>query len=143
MHKRNGPARPNRHRGFTLIEVMIAAVIVVILASFVLPAYFEQVQRSRRADAMTSLLALQMAQEKWRANDTDYATLAELNWSGTESVDGYYAIDIPANTPATFTITASPIKSGPQHDDKCGTFAIGPDGPLYGGGYANEACWGR
>ena len=59
----------------------------------------EQVEKARRADAMTSLQQLALAQAKWRANNTAYtATLTDVwdNFDGTtaKSLDGHYTLAI-------------------------------------------------
>jgi len=45
-----------KHKGFSLIELMIVVAIVAIIVSFALPSYFDSVERSRRAEGK----ALQM-----------------------------------------------------------------------------------
>ena len=42
----------NRSQGFSLIELMIAVVIVGILAAIAIPMYSDYVTRSRRADTL-------------------------------------------------------------------------------------------
>ncbi len=127
--------------GFTLIELMIVVAIVAVVLVIALPGYQQFTQRSKRGDAKASLLEAQLAQEKWRAEDTDYGTLAELGIAA-DSISGYYTLAIVANTGSTYTITAAPKTGGPQVGDSCGTFAVNQDGPLYAG-YASADCWGR
>ena len=95
-------------RGFTLTELLVAMVLAVIMASLAYPAYQGQLHRSRRTEAIGALLALQQAQEKWRGAHAAYATLAELNGSGTVPAGQYvgygathYTIDV-ADNPARF-----------------------------------------
>ena len=65
--------------GFTMIEVMITVAIDAILAAIAYPFYAGQVEKARRADPMTSLQQLALAQAKWRANNTAYpATLSDV-----------------------------------------------------------------
>lgn len=127
--------------GFTLIETMIVVVIIAALMMIALPAYNEYSQRSRRGDAVASLLRTQFAQEQWRAEDVDYGTLAEV-WTGTDSLEGYYTLAVTASDAAGYTITAAPKTGGVQVGDACGTFAINQNGPLYTG-YASADCWRR
>lgn len=51
---RPGPG-PLQQRGFTLIEVMIAVVIVAILVAVALPAYQNSIRKSRRSEAFAAL----------------------------------------------------------------------------------------
>lgn len=100
--------------GFTLIELMIVVVIVGILAAIALPAYQDYVRKSRRSDALTEMLDIQLQQEKWRANNVKYA----LTPSSVGAVDtSYYEFRLfPTPTTNTYTITATPL--GAQLKDK-------------------------
>ena len=136
---------PHRFRpGFTLIDLLLAVVIVGILAAIAIPTFNNQLMAGRRADAIVTLTELQIAQERWRAGNVSYAaTLIDLNWPGTDSRDGFYTLDIIAPGPAGYTITATPRSGGPQTADACGIFAVDQDGPLHGAGYAGPECWKR
>ena len=104
-------------RGFSLIELMVAVVVVGILAAIAFPAYTKYVQRSRRADATATLGALQQAQERYRANQRAYTdTLSTLNFSDV-SPQGHYTIAITAAGPTGYTLTATPRTGSPQLSD--------------------------
>ena len=62
-----------RKNGFTLIELLIALVIIAILASIAIPSYESYLRKGRRVDAKNALSALQLAQEKYRGNNTAYS----------------------------------------------------------------------
>ena len=136
------------HKGFTLIELMIVVLIIGIIAAIALPAYQGYTERARRADAKTSLLEVQLAQEKFRANNPTYTTdMTDLGYTGAgnqPSKEGYYILDIPsAASAAAYTITATP--TGAQTGDDCGTFTITHDsnGESYTAGGNNSDCWNR
>ena len=126
-------------KGFTLIEVMIVVVIIGILAAVALPAYQEYAARARRADGKTALTDVQLAQEKWRANNIRYpTTLADLNMTATSEA-GHYSITLSNVTSFAFQVNAAPIGTL-QGGDRCGTFVVDQSGPDYGAG-ASQDCW--
>lgn len=131
-----------RRAGFTLLDVLIAVAIVAILASLALPNFREALQRGRRVDAIASLLGVQLAQERWRANHTAYADLADLGWTA-RSTEGYYSLRMEQTSTGGFLATAAPQADGPQQADACGMFAIDQRGPVLTTDYADATCWQR
>lgn len=132
-----------KQKGFTLIELMIVIAVIGVLAAIALPSYQDYVERARRADAKAALLSVQLAQEKYRANNVSYGTLAQIGVSAT-SADGYYTISVDAETLSgtVFQATAVPVPTGAQSGDSCGTFAVNANGAYYTG-YASQDCWSK
>ncbi len=118
--------------GFTLIELMIVVVIIGILAAIGYPSYRQYVYKSRRSDAKTALLQIQLAEEKWRANNTSYtATLSNLGFTAVGGVyyspDQYYTLTVPTATATAYTLTAT--YTGKQTaDTACKTLSIDQSG---------------
>ncbi len=108
---------PGCHRGFTLIEVMIAVAIVAILASVAYPSYVSQVQRGKRAEARSTLLeAQQFMERQYAATDQYQANLpARLQRSPAQG-SAAYNLTVTA-TVSAYTLTAVPLAS--QGSDKC------------------------
>lgn len=129
-------------RGFSLLELLIALSIVAILASITVPAYSGFVAKSRRTDAMSALLQVQLAQMRWRATHREYAdALAGLGWADAQSPDGHYRLRILRSNAGDFLVQANP--RGTQQSDACGAFAISAQGPVYLAPYAAADCWNR
>ncbi|MBY4678234.1 type IV pilin protein [Marinobacterium arenosum] len=127
--------------GFSMIELMVVVAIVAIIGAVALPSYNSYIQQSRRADAMAALFSLQIAQEKYRANNTSYgASVAAIGVAAT-SPEGYYTVAVASSAANSFVGTAAP--TGSQAGDACGTFAVDNTGPNYTGSYAAADCWER
>lgn len=128
--------------GITLIDLLTALAIVAILSAITVPSFSGLLARSRRSDAMSALLDVQLAQERWRALNLSYAeTLAALGWTSTASPDGYYRLRVTNADDSGYFVTARPV--GAQQSDRCGVFAVDAQGPAYGGDFADERCWRR
>ena len=54
-----------RGKGFTLIELMIAVVVMTLLGAIAYPLYTSQLQKSRRVAAQATLLELAARQTEW------------------------------------------------------------------------------
>lgn len=141
--------------GFTLIELMIVVAIIGILAGIAYPAYSEYVKKGRRADAKAGLMSLQLAQEKYRTNCTQYATAIGNPMScvtgnftligSTSSPDGHYTLSIVSADGAGYSLKATRLSTGAQKNDKCGDFLIDQDGNKSvanaATGYDATTCW--
>ena len=129
--------------GFTLIELMIAISIIGILASVAYPSYQDSVRQGRRADAKSTLLALQLEIEKRRANNISYANSLPVADAAAvyDSADLFYDVTYSNLGASTFTVTATPKAGTDQANDACGAFVINENGPNRNNAAA-RACWG-
>ena len=119
-----GPGSAPRRRGFTLIELMITAAIVAILAAVAYPAYTSHVRKSHRAAAQSYLMDLAQKQTQYLLDNRGYApTEAALNATTPTDVSKYYDtigfdLCIPvACPPPSFTLTATPKAGTVQASD--------------------------
>lgn len=128
----------NASKGFTLIELMIAVVIISILAGIAYPSYTEHVMKSRRADAKGALMAFANAMEKHFTVTNSYCNAATTtvgtctNATGSPTIfptqsplDGatkYYDLTVNLATATTYTLAAA--RTGAQSTDKCGTLTL-------------------
>jgi type IV pilus assembly protein PilE len=110
-------------KGFTLMELMMVVVIIGLLAAIAIPLYNGYVTRTRRADAITALQSVALAEEKARAESGSYVSEATLIGTyglkpatgNNYTVSQYYNIVITNVSASTFTAYASPI--GDQASD--------------------------
>ena len=117
---------PARARGFTFVELMFVAAIVGVVALIAVPSFMQQMRKGKRGEARVALHGLLQAQEKFRANCTQYAgaMAAADNCAGASSTlsyralseTGLYAIAIGSASDTGFS--ASAAAQGSQADDK-------------------------
>lgn len=115
-----------RGSGFTLIEAMIALVVVAILASIAYPSYDGYMKRSRRSEAQQLLAAIANREAQYLLDSRMYtnvigATGLNANterWTCTPTTaptsctNGAYTVTVVVDntaTPPTFTATASAL----------------------------------
>jgi type IV pilus assembly protein PilE len=123
-----------RAHGFTLIELMIAVVIVAIIAAIAIPAFTDAVRKSRRSDAFAALSTVQQAQERWRSNNASYAPLANTATSGnppnglglgSTSPSAYYGISLASVGATGYTAIAAAASGKSQASDAgCEVMAV-------------------
>ena len=137
---------PNRSQGFSLIELMIAVVIVGILAAVAIPMYSDYVTRSRRADGQATLM--QVAQELERCytqfskyNDNSCSVVNGDGISETSDQEFYWISASGGNlTESTFTLTATP-QNEQADDTDCTALTLTHLGEQSATGNDTDSCW--
>lgn len=136
-------------RGFSLLELMIVLCIVGILLGVALPAYQSSLIKSRRADAMATLVEVAGRQEQWRFVSDRYSDdLRELGYDSDPLVtgEGHYRIRIDACPDASlalcFRLTATPLPASPQaSDERCAALTLDARGRRGATGIDADSCW--
>lgn len=128
-----------KSKGFTLIELMMTVAILAIIIAVAVPAYNNQIQKTRRADAQSGLLDAAQALERCFTRNNTYVECDVRN----VSPDGFYHIN--ANLQVTgYLLSADPggeNASGQQDGDPCGTFTLDHRGNKSAGS-ETDRCWG-
>jgi type IV pilus assembly protein PilE len=131
--------------GFTLIELMIAVVVVGVLAAIAYPSYREQINKSRRTDAQTALLELSQFMERYYTvkgtylqSDGSAPTLPFVE-SPKDSATKYYDLSF-SSTPSSTSYTLRAVPKGTQIGDTCGTLTISNTGAK---NPTTTGCWSR
>lgn len=126
------------NRGFTLIELMIVAVVIAIIAAVALPAYNEQTRKSRRSEARSGIQQIALGQERWRANNPAYTTVIAETGGAPQAT--YYTFSLSNASATTYTITAAPAGSQTS-DTECGTFSYAFNAGAVSKLPATAGCW--
>lgn len=131
-------------RGFSLIELMVAVVIVGILASIAYPSYIEYVRSGGRADAVATLLQTSQTLERCFTQYSAYnnTNCTVTNGGTVNTVDGLYTIGVVSDA-TSYTLTATPASGSTQAADAmCTTLTLNNLGVKGSTGTATAAeCW--
>lgn len=154
-------ARRETASGFTLVELMIAVVVVALLASIALPSFMDSIRKSRRSEAFAALAQVQQAQERWRSNGSSYAesltnaangTPPGLGMASATTAKGYYTLSLSGAGASGYTVTATAVAGTSQASDgNCKVLAAQVQGGnlSHGSGSAAAAfpdanrCWAQ
>lgn len=115
----HGASLACRQNGFSLIELMIAVVIVGILAAVALPSYQNYVVKGNRAAAQAFMMDVENRQKQYLLDARSYAPdIATLGMTAPADVSGFYTVTITASaTPPAFEIKATPVAGTRQEAD--------------------------
>jgi type IV pilus assembly protein PilE len=125
--------RRSRYLGFTLAELLTALVVVAVLTAVAVPLWRVHLLRVRRTEAMTALIVLQSAQDRYFGRHARYADATQLDRPAPEglglraqSEHGYYDISLRTSDDGLgFLATARATRAAGQADDtRCVEFTL-------------------
>ncbi|HEX6549465.1 MAG TPA: type IV pilin protein [Gammaproteobacteria bacterium] len=132
-----------KHKGFTLIELMIVVAIIGIIAAIAYPSYVNSMRKGRRADGQAALTDAAQTLERCytsygRYNDTTNCTMAAtLEGAGLQSQQKFYLVTVTAPNLSTTSFTLSAAGQGIQaQDPDCSTMTLSNAGAK-----TPTACW--
>lgn len=152
-----------KQRGFTLIELMVAVVVIAIIAAVGFPSYQEYIRRGKRAEGKAHLMRAAQQMERFYSLNNCYpsntaACSTNASCGGTASSSALAlchaginahsgdsvassAYNLTVTTTAqAFTLTATPAFT----DDKCGNLGLNNAGAkTKTGSESQQYCWSR
>jgi type IV pilus assembly protein PilE len=118
-------------KGFTLLELMIAVVVVAILAAIAVPNYQSYMIKTRRAAAAACLLELSQFMERFYTvnlrydKDSNGTGVALPNTQCRTDLAGYYTFISENLAARTYILSAAPHGAQLDNDpSKCGNLTI-------------------
>lgn len=152
-----------KQRGFTLIELMVAVVVIAILAAISYPSYTEYMNRGKRAEGKAALMRAAQQMERYYSLSNCYpsntaacSTRASCGanasssalalchadvraFSGDAAAGSAYTISVTTNA-QDFTVTATPSYT----DAKCGNYTLTNTGAKGKSGTESvQNCWSK
>jgi type IV pilus assembly protein PilE len=126
--------RLHRQRGFNLIEVVVTAGIIGILASIAYPSYISHIVKSNRAAAQAVLTDIAQKESQYVLDNRAYkavsssSDLTSLGVTVPSKVTDLYTISVTVDSsaPPAYTATATPVTGGRQVSD--GTLTVNSAG---------------
>jgi type IV pilus assembly protein PilE len=141
--------KPATHKGFSLIELLIAMAIMGILVAVAMPVYTNSVIRSNRAEAKNELMQVASEQERFFSSNNTYITDATPLQTPTvadrdrTTTNGWYTISVAACAGGAITncFIATATPQGTQVADVCTTMTITNTGVRGATGSTADDCW--
>lgn len=133
-------------RGFTLLELLAALLILGVVIAVALPSYLDSVRKGRRSEAFAALADVQQRQERHRSNQPTYAvSLTDprtavppgLEMTGAVTSTGLYELSLADVSTTGYVAAAYGVTGAAQESDTpCRALAVRHTGGnvRYGGG---------
>ncbi|HOB46521.1 MAG TPA: type IV pilin protein [Zoogloea sp.] len=138
----------HRQAGLTLIELMIAVVIVGILAAVGYASYSNYIVKSKRSQAEACLQEAAQFMERFYTTNLRYDLTANgdavslPNTACVQDMRGNYSLSVSTVSANAFVLQATPNGNQALQDTQCGTLSLSQNGTkTISGGGTVSSCW--
>jgi type IV pilus assembly protein PilE len=146
-----------RGAGFTLIEVMVVLVILMILVRLAYPNYARTINKTRRIEAQVAMIEAIQEQERYYTQHNTYVAFSSAAqnpaalrfkwWSGATAASSAYELEAVACADRTLTecveVRATPGTANVDPtftETECATLTLNTAGQQTASG-SGERCW--
>lgn len=123
-------------RGFSLIELMVALVVVSVLTAIALPNYRDYVTRSRLTDAFSGLTGVPPQAEQFWANNRTFAGFDRMPANTSN-----FNFSLGAASATTYTVTATGVGEASGFVFTIDQSGVRATTGVPSGWSANSTCW--
>lgn len=150
MTTKQRPRSRHSDAGFTLIEMMVAVVLVAILASIAMPSYQSYIRRGQLSDGFTTLSDMRVKMEQWYQDNKWYGATAAVTtcptlpaYSAFPISGKYFTLSCTAGAAPSQTYTLTATGGGGLTTGY--TYTLNQNGlkgtTLFAGAASTAACW--
>ncbi|MDM1287091.1 type IV pilin protein [Acinetobacter indicus] len=121
MYKKQGSNFHTSSAGFTLLELMVAVIILAILAAIAMPMYSNYITKAKARSAQSDLVALSLVLESMYQRNLKYPDLAGGKTTTTDATKTYAGAWSPSTETFDYTIesvTATSYKLKAKGNDR-------------------------
>ena len=130
------------NRGFSLLELLIAIVIITILVTVAYPSYNSYLAKGRRTQAMIDLLYMAGQLESFYTLQNTYQGAAQSLGLKSTTDDHSYQLVVQSTTDSSYNLAAVPNSAQAAIDQSCSTLTLNELGDRGDTGTLTpEKCW--
>lgn len=120
-----------RVSGFSLIELMVAVVIMGIISAIAYPSYVDYIAESTRSDGLAAAMRVANLQEQFYLDNRQYTsdmTLLNLGADPFVTEQGDYKVDTTVAADGSMTVVATALGKQASRDSQCKTMKVTSEG---------------